>query len=64
MPEGPECRRMGIQLAKRVSGRKLQDIKIISGRYDKHGPPTGFDKFMEWTPTGIHGAGVHGKFIF
>ena len=64
MPEGPECRRMGIQLAKRVSGRKLQDIKIVSGRYDKHGPPTGFDKFMEWTPTGIHGAGVHGKFIF
>lgn len=64
MPEGPECRRIGIQLAKRVSGRQLTDIKILSGRYQKNDPPTGFDKIMEWTPVGIHGAGVHGKFIF
>jgi formamidopyrimidine-DNA glycosylase len=64
MPEGPECRKIGLQLAKRVSERKLLDIKILSGRYESQGFPTGFEKFMEWTPIGIHGAGVHGKFLF
>ena len=64
MPEGPECRHIGIQLAKRVSSRRLVDINILSGRYEKHGPPTGFEKMMEWTPIGIQGAGVHGKFLF
>jgi len=64
MPEGPECRQISIQLAKRVSNRKLIDIKILGGRYEKHGAPTGFEKIMEWTPIGIQGAGVHGKFLF
>jgi len=64
MPEGPECRRIALQLAKRVSGRQLVDVKILSGRYEKHDPPTGLSKIMEWTPIGIHGAGVHGKFLF
>ena len=64
MPEGPECRKIGIQLAKRVTNCKLVDIRILGGRYEKHGPPTGFEKIMEWTPIAIHGAGVHGKFLF
>ena len=64
MPEGPEVRRIGLQLAKRVSGRRLLGVNILAGRYLKHGPPTGLDKFTEWTPIGIQGAGVHGKFLF
>ena len=64
MPEGPEVRRLGMQLAKRISGRNLLDIKILSGRYQTHGSPTGLEKFLEWTPVRIRGAGVHGKFIY
>ena len=64
MPEGPECRTIGIQLAKRVSNRQLRDIKILSGRYEKTGPPTGFKKIVDRIPIGILGAGVHGKFLF
>ena len=63
MPEGPECRRYAEDLAKRVSGKILVGVDLISGRYAKK-PPTGIESFIAGLPVGIIGAGVHGKFIY
>ncbi len=63
MPEGPECRRYAEDLAKRVSGKVLLGIELVSGRYLKK-PPTGLESFTSGLPVGIVGAGVHGKFIY
>ena len=63
MPEGPECRRMALQLSEEVSNKRLVDIVVESGRYTKK-PIVGIDEILEEAPLKIHGAGVHGKFIF
>ena len=63
MPEGPECRRIAEGLAKVVSGKKVTNIKILSGRYLKK-EISGLEKFVDSLPLGIVGAGVHGKFIY
>ena len=63
MPEGPECRRYAEDLAKRISGKVIVDVSLVSGRYLKK-PPTGIESFKSGLPVGVIGAGVHGKFIY
>ena len=63
MPEGPECRQYAEALAKRVSGRKLTGIDILSGRYSDK-PPTGMEELLREMPMQVVGAGVHGKFVY
>ena len=63
MPEGPECRRIALQLSEEVSSKKLVDITVESGRYTKK-PLEGMSDVLSQSPLTIHGAGVHGKFIF
>jgi DNA-formamidopyrimidine glycosylase len=63
MPEGPECRRIGEALARRLSGREIISIDVLSGRYDQK-PPSGIDDLRSALPIGIVGAGVHGKFLY
>ncbi len=63
MPEGPECRKYGQDLARRISGKTLNSIEIMSGRYIKK-PPTGIEVFNNHLPMSIVGAGTHGKFIY
>lgn len=63
MPEGPECRRMALQLAEQVSNKTIKSIEILSGRYTKK-PIENIEKFEDDFPIKIQGAGVHGKFIF
>ena len=63
MPEGPECRRIALQLSEEVSSKKLIDITVESGRYTKK-PLEGMSDVLSQAPLTIHGAGVHGKFIF
>lgn len=63
MPEGPECRRMALQLSERVSNRTIESIEILSGRYTKK-PIENIEEFKDDFPIKFHGAGVHGKFIF
>jgi len=63
MPEGPECRRMALQLSEEVTSKKLIDIVVESGRYIKK-PIGGMTEILSETPLRIRGAGVHGKFIF
>lgn len=63
MPEGPEVKRVGVQLAERLSGRTLKGIELLSGRYTKK-DPSGYPEFLQTLPKKIVGAGVHGKFIY
>tara|TARA_B100000214_G_scaffold359731_1_gene321451 strand:+ start:274 stop:1080 length:807 start_codon:yes stop_codon:yes gene_type:complete len=64
MPEGPEVRKISEDLAVRLSNRTIMSAEIISGRYQKHGLPDGFDQMLDNLPVRIVGAGCHGKFIF
>ena len=63
MPEGPECRQYAEALAKRVSGKSLKGVEIVSGRYSER-VPTGLEEISKDFPISIVGAGVHGKFIY
>jgi len=63
MPEGPECRRYTESLARRISGRKLLGVEVLSGRFLKKAP-TGHKELLRELPLEIIGAGVHGKFIY
>ena len=64
MPEGPEVKKIAESLAEKVGGRQLLSYEILGGRYQKHGPPDGFDSLHQSMPINIVGAGCHGKFIF
>ena len=44
MPEGPEVRAVVDQLQGGI-GRRLVDVRFVSGRYVRHGPPDGFRAF-------------------
>ena len=63
MPEGPECRRMALQISEEVSNKNLIDIVVESGRYTKK-PIDGLEEILKEAPLKVRGAGVHGKFIF
>lgn len=63
MPEGPECRQIAEGLARVVSGKKITNIEVLSGRYTKK-EMSGIQRFSENLPLGVAGAGVHGKFIY
>ncbi|MDB4337527.1 hypothetical protein OAA09_00755 [bacterium] len=63
MPEGPEVRRYAIDLSKAVTGRSLESIEIVSGRYTKK-LPEGFEEFSSSLSLNILGTGVHGKFMY
>jgi len=63
MPEGPEVRRQAESLALRISGRVLEGIEVISGRYIKK-PIDGLDLLNVKMPIKIIGSGVHGKFMY
>ena len=63
MPEGPEVKRMAMDLAEVVSNKTLESIEIISGRYTKK-PAEGLSEIQSVLPTKIIGAGCHGKFMY
>ena len=45
MPEGPEVLYIKNNLLDKFIGKKLESVKIKSGRYVHHGPPNNFKKF-------------------
>jgi len=63
MPEGPEVKRIAVDLAKEISGRHLVEVGVLSGRYLKKDIP-GLDDFKKDLPTKIVGVGSHGKFLY
>jgi formamidopyrimidine-DNA glycosylase len=63
MPEGPEVRRFGDDLAREISGKTLADVKVLTGRYLKKSI-SGIEDFKARLPLSVVGTGVHGKFLY
>lgn len=64
MPEGPEVKHVVDQLNEYVKQNIciVEDIKIHSGRYQRHGPPEGFNKIT--FPCLLKSVHCKGKFIW
>ena len=63
MPEGPEVKRV-IDFLSKFDGSFLHDVKIISGRYSRHGPFEGYYALKEMLPLKIVNVNCQGKFIY
>lgn len=64
MPEGPEVTFLVDQIFSKFINKKLNSIKIISGRYKNHGPPVNYKKFINDLPLKCINATKKGKVIF
>jgi len=67
MPEGPECHSIAISLNGLLRSKNIKNIVITGGRYEKHGPPSGFVEFCQTltdTPVVIEKVMVKGKLIY
>lgn len=64
MPEGPETKKFVDQLCSTLDGFTLKEIKIISGRYAKHGKPEGLEDFEKLLPLKLNEISCKGKFIY
>lgn len=62
MPEGPEVRRYADFLESKIRGKRLVCVEIVSGRYKKHGPFSGYEKI----PLNIiiRGVECYGKLLY
>lgn len=64
MPEGPEVKRIVDRLQEELVGQQLKSVDIISGRYENHDPPRGYEDFIKALPAKIIDVQCKGKFIF
>jgi formamidopyrimidine-DNA glycosylase len=64
MPEGIEVKILTECLNTIITGKKINNISFISGRYIKHGVPDGFKAFEKVLPLKIISVGCKGKFIY
>lgn len=64
MPEGPECHHISDILKQKLEGNFLTKVEILTGRYIRHGVPTGWKYLLDKIPLKIEEIGVKGKFIW
>lgn len=68
MPEGPEVKVLVDYLNRNIIGDKIEDIKIISGKYTKKKSKAtticGFNDIKKDLPLKINAIKCHGKFIY
>lgn len=64
MPEGPEVKYLVNFLSNNLKNQILNKIIIKGGRYKKHGPPKGYDKFIKELPLKVSSINCYGKFIW
>lgn len=64
MPEGPEVSYMTYRLNEHFKGKKLEKIKIESGRYRRHSEPAHFREFNRQLPLQMEEVSNKGKFIY
>lgn len=64
MPEGPEVAHLTNDILSKYIGKKLINIKINSGRYKNHGPPSNFNKFKKTFPNKCINIYKKGKVMF
>ena len=62
MPEGPEVRRYADFLESKIRGKRLSCVEIVSGRYKKHGPFSGYEKIP--LNVVIQGVECYGKLLW
>lgn len=62
MPEGPEVKKLTVWLNNDFKNKKLLDIKILGGKYKKHGKPKNFNKLI--FPLTIEKIDCKGKLIY
>jgi len=63
MPEGPEAKYLSTKMHNELHGKNLQSVKIINGRYKKHGPPANYNKFVADLPLKLERVYSKGKVI-
>jgi len=63
MPEGVEVK-IQLEKIKKLKNKDVEDIKILSGRYSRHGNPKGFLSFKKSLPLKINSIHNKGKFIY
>jgi endonuclease-8 len=64
MPEGPEAAFIVHTLSHSLVGHELDKIKILKGRYTRHGPPKGFTDFTKQLPLKLREITTHGKIMY
>lgn len=67
MPEGPECHHITDCLQSLFADKQLNEIVILSGRYQRHGPFSGLTEFNNLLPDNVvkvTSINCHGKFIY
>lgn len=64
MPEGPEASFLSATINEKYAGKKLTAIKIVSGRYTRHGAPEGYADFLKDLPARLEKVESKGKVIF
>ena len=64
MPEAPEIRQFADELIEFFKGKKLQKVKILSGRYSRHSPPKNLEQLNKLLPLKIKEIKTKGKFIY
>ena len=64
MPEGPEVKYVTDWLSNNYQNKKLTKIKINSGRYLRHKPPTNWELLKDYLPLKITKISCYGKFIW
>lgn len=64
MPEGPEVAYLAERLSRDLVGRRLTSIRILNGRYTKHGPPAGYGAFVRALPLRLTAIESKGKVLF
>lgn len=64
MPEGPEVKLITNYLSKKLVGKYIFSIEILSGRYLNHDVPKNYNKFIKLLPIKIKSINAYGKFIW
>jgi formamidopyrimidine-DNA glycosylase len=54
---------MARQLRERLIGEEVVSVEILSGRYDRHGPPDGWQDMRQQLPLAVGSINVRGKLI-
>jgi len=61
MPEAPEISHLNKYILHNCKNRSLKSVKIMKGRYVKHGAPANFNKFVESLPLKLTDVSKKGK---
>jgi formamidopyrimidine-DNA glycosylase len=62
MPEGPEVKRMSVNISERIEGKEISNVQILGGKWIKK-PPINILEFQDSLPSRVSKVGVKGKTI-